>query len=362
MLTRSLVGRRAFIAHSLLAGSVAFGSVSLTEMLAAAEKVAATPAEKSPTAESSATVEKSEFPALPQPISSFGAVRTGDWLYVYSGHTGGAHQHSKQNLSMHFQRINLAAPKAWEALPVGPGLQSVALVAHGDSVYRVAGLSALNEKGEKENLVSVTDFFRFDPVAKSWSPLEPLPEGRSSHDAIVVGSKLYVVGGWNLKTGDAKWHDKSLVRDLADKDAKWQELPAQPFKRRALAVAALDGKIYAIGGMTSENKPSRDVHVFDTKSNTWSAGPDLPGEKMNGFGSAALAVDGKLYATGMDGNVYLLSADGKAWESLGKLAHPRFFHRLVDGGENSLLAVAGASMEEGHFDSIERFSIAPGKK
>lgn len=356
MLTSSLVDRRDFIARALLAGSVALGSSSVSKFVFAAEKPASTTAEK-PAAE-----EKSEFPPLPQKISSFGAVRTGDWLYVYSGHTGGAHQHSKQNLSMHFQRINLAAPKSWEALPVGPGLQSVALVSYGDAVYRVAGLSALNEQGEKDNLVSVADFYRFDPVAKSWSPLEPLPEGRSSHDAIVVGSKLYVVGGWNLKTGDAKWHDKSLVRDLADKDAKWQELPVQPFKRRALAVAALDGKIYAIGGMTSENKPSREVHVFDIKSNTWAAGPELPGEKMNGFGSAALAVDGKLYATGMDGNVYLLSADGKAWESLGKLAHPRFFHRLVDGGANSLLAVAGASMEEGHFDSIERFSIAPGKK
>jgi N-acetylneuraminic acid mutarotase len=365
MQSRSQVGRRRFLARSLALATVAAGLIPPAPL--GAIEVAA---EKKPAAESKsgekkaaeakpvAAEDKSALPALPQPISSFGAVRHGDWVYVYSGHTGGPHKHSKKNLALHFQRINLASPKAWEALPMGPGLQSVALVAHGDSIYRVGGLSALNEPNEKENLVSVTDFQRFDPTAKSWTPLEPLPAGRSSHDAIVVGSKLYVVGGWDLKSGDSKWHSKPLVLDLTVDGAKWQELAEQPFQRRALAVAALDGKLYAIGGMTSENKPSRDVHVFDIASNTWATGPELPGEKMNGFGTAALAVDGKLYATGMDGNVYLLSADGKAWTSLGKLAHPRFFHRLVDGGDKSLLAIAGASMEEGHFDATERFSVA----
>lgn len=350
-------GRRSFLARSLALSAIGIGLIAPADQLAAVEVAADAKPEKKPAAAKA----QSALPKLPQPISSFGAVRNGDWVYVYSGHTGGAHKHSTKHLAMHFQRINLASPNAWEELPMGPGLQSVALVAYGDSIYRVGGLSALNEPNEKDNLVSVTDFQRFDPIAKNWTPLEPLPAGRSSHDAVVSGSKLYVVGGWNLKSGDTKWHDKSLVLDLAEKNAKWRELPEQPFKRRALAVAALEGKIYAIGGMTSEDKTSREVNIFDIGSNTWSSGPELPGEKMNGFGSAALAVDGKLYATGMDGNVYLLSADGKTWTSLGKLAHPRFFHRLVDGGNKSLLAIAGASMQEGHFDSTERFSTAQPK-
>ena len=33
--------------------------------------------------------------------------------------------------------------------------------------------------------------------------LAPLPEARSSHDAVVIGDKLYVVGGWTL-SGDRK--------------------------------------------------------------------------------------------------------------------------------------------------------------
>lgn len=365
MTARSLFDRHAPKARNLLAGLVTLSSVALGSFsFVSAAEVAAEkkPAEKAaPHAakkESKPAAEmKSELPLLPEKISSFGAVRTGDWVYVYSGHTGGGHKHSTKNLSLHFQRINLAAPTAWEALPVGPGLQSVALVAHGDSVYRVGGMLARNEPGQKDDLHSVTDFFRFDPVAKSWTPLEPLPAGRSSHDAIVVGSKLYVVGGWNLGEGEPKWHKKSLVLDLAAKDAKWQELPEQNFERRAIAVAELNGKIFAIGGMSSDDGPSNDVDFFDTATNTWAKGPVLPGAKMSGFGTSAISVDGKLYASGMQGGVYQLSDDGKSWVEVAQFNQPRFFHRFVDGGNRSLLAIAGASMETGHFDSTERISV-----
>ncbi len=41
--------------------------------------------------------------------------------------------------------------------------------------------------------MSVADFARFDPATNTWQALQPLPGGRSSHDAVVVGDTLYVV-------------------------------------------------------------------------------------------------------------------------------------------------------------------------
>lgn len=302
-------------------------------------------------------VAKSELPALPEAVASFGGVISGDWLYVYSGHIGEAHAHSKKNLSQKFQRLNLSSAGAWEALPGGPGLQSVALVTHGDAVYRIGGLSALNEPGADADLVSVADFERFDPAAKKWTKLQPLPAGRSSHDAVVADGKLYVVGGWNLGDDSETWYDHGLVFDLSTADAQWEKLPPQPFERRALALAAHNGKLYAIGGMTSENKPSTETDVYDIAAKTWSKGPNLPGQGMAGFGTSAVAHDGKLYATTMDGNVCRLSDDGAKWEIVGKLEIPRFFHRLLPA-QDGLLVVAGASHTHGHLDSIERFSPA----
>lgn len=303
-----------------------------------------------------------KLPPLPEKISSFGAAVVGDALYVYSGHTGGAHEHSKENLSYKFSRLRLNGPSEWESLPVGPGLQSPALVAHDGKLYRIGGLSARNAPKEPDDLVSVTDFERFDPQTNHWTALPPLPVGRSSHDAAVVGNLVYVVGGWNLGK-EQVWHDTALAADLSQARPVWKELPQQPFKRRALAVAAHQGKVYAIGGM-SEKGPSLDVHVYDPATNAWTAGPAVPvsapggmsmGPTMNGFGCSAFDLNGTLYLSTMDGALSRLSDDGKSWLSAGKLETPRFFHRLLPHGKE-LLAVGGAS-RGGHLDSIERIAV-----
>jgi hypothetical protein len=305
----------------------------------------------------------SDLPALPDGVSSFGGAVDGSWLYVYSGHIGTAHSHSKQNLSPNFVRLRLDAPSEWEMLPSGPGLQGLPMVAWNGGVYRVGGLSARNEQGQESDLVSVSDVVRFDSKSKQWTALKPLPEGRSSHDAVVADGKLYVVGGWTLggKGTEEKWLKTAWVLDLTKPDADWRPLAEQPFERRALSAAVHDGKLYVIGGMTSKGQPSLDVDALDLATGKWEAGPPMPaGEKlqtMNGFGSSAYAADGKLYLSTMDGGVFRLAAGGKSWEPVGKLEVARFFHRLLPDGRGGWLAVAGASHEYGHLDSIERVKL-----
>jgi hypothetical protein len=74
------------------------------------------------------------LPPLPEPLSSFGAVVSEDWLYVYGGHTGTEHEHSAENLSNHFRRVRLTETgnagdaQEWEELPMQTPLQGLALV------------------------------------------------------------------------------------------------------------------------------------------------------------------------------------------------------------------------------------------
>ncbi|MBL8825568.1 MAG: hypothetical protein JNM18_01195 [Planctomycetaceae bacterium] len=298
------------------------------------------------------------LPNLVEPIASFGAVVSGDQLYVYSGHKGKAHEHTKQNLSQHFRRLALTGSDAtWQALPMGPALQSVALVAHGGYVYRVGGMLARNEPGEKEDLLSVADFARFDPAKNTWQALQSLPGGRSSHDAVVVGDTLYVIGGWQLG-GDTRWYNTSLSLRLDDPQAKWSELPPQPFERRALAVVEHRGVIYALGGMTSGDEPTTEVHGFDIAKQTWFAAPALPGKPMQGFGCAAISHDGRLLATTMNGEIHELNADRSAWNTIGKMNEPRFFHRLVSHGK-TVWAIAGANQRQGHLATLESLTLEP---
>jgi hypothetical protein len=82
---------------------------------------------------------------------------------------------------------------------------------------------------------------------------------------------------------------------------------------------------------------------------------------MNGFGNSAYAAGGDLYLSTMDGSVFRLSADCKSWEKAGQLEIARFFHRLLPDGRGGWLAVAGASHEYGHLDSVERVALGDKK-
>lgn len=298
------------------------------------------------------------LPPLPEPVASFGAVVTDGWLYVYGGHTGEEHEHSAANLSSHFRRIELDGGKEWQELPMQTHLQGLPLVAHDGKVYRVGGLNNRNAtKDDKEDLHSTDEFAEFDPATNKWTALAPLPAARSSHNAAVIGDKLYVVGGWTLNgKSPGTWQPDALVYDFAHPKDGWQKVAQPDFKRRALAAGVWKGKLFALGGMDEKAKPSLRVDFFDPTSGKWSKGPRLPGVGMAGFGASAWNLDGDLYVCGLRGVLYRLSGDGSAWEEAGKLETPRFFHQLVPGPHGSLLAVAGASMN-GHLATIEQIDL-----
>ena len=296
----------------------------------------------------------SDLPCLPTPIASFGGVAHRGWLYVYGGHTGGAHEHSRDNLSDRFSRIQLPSGAAWEDLPMQTPLQGLALVAHDGSIYRVGGMNARNAADEDDDLYSVVDFARFDPQQKQWHAMPPLPEPRSSHDAVVVGDELFVVGGWLLEgPGHGTWHTTALVFDLTNPKGSWREVSPPPFARRALAASHWQGHVVVVGGMDDDSEVSRNVDLYHVSTGEWSRGPDLPGDGIHGFGLSAWNRNGQLYASGLSGNVYCLAADGSEWTSVARLRRPRFFHQLVPVADSDLLAVAGASFEDGHLADVE---------
>ncbi|MGH7128670.1 MAG: Kelch repeat-containing protein, partial [Planctomycetaceae bacterium] len=286
-----------------------------------------------------------------------GAV-VGDGLYVYGGHYGRAHHYSREGQSGDFARLNLRDPQEWESLPGGPKLTGLAMVAHDGKLYRIGGFTAKNGDDEDQSLWSQPDFARFDPKGGDWESLPDLPEGRSSHDAAMIGDTLYVVGGWTLQ-GDAEndWHDTAWSIDLSAKALQWKPLPQPPFRRRALALANWQGKLYCLGGMQEEGGPTTAVAIFDPATQKWSEGPALLGGGMDGFGASAFACDDALYATTISGSIQRLSADGRRWEFVGQLEHPRFFHRLLPWHDRQLVVVGGASMSVGKIQPLERLPV-----
>ena len=109
-----------------------------------------------------------QCPQLPRAITSFGAAASGGWVYVYGGHVGREHQHSRDHVVGDFGRLALS-DGTWQALPSGPALQGTALVAAGDgSLYRVGGLSARNAPEADADLHSTASVDRFEPRTGRW--------------------------------------------------------------------------------------------------------------------------------------------------------------------------------------------------
>lgn len=300
-----------------------------------------------------------DYPAIPEKVTSFGAAVIDGQLYIYGGHTGRAHAYDKHAQANTLRRLNLQKPKAWESLAQGPGLQGLALVACGGKLYRVGGFTAKNEAGDDQDLWSQAGVACYDPGTSQWTDLSPLPEPRSSFDAAALDQKIYAIGGWKLAGNEEEtWHKTACVLDLSANTPQWQEIPEPPFQRRALAVAAFDGKIYVIGGMQQEGGSTKRVDIFDPKSGEWSQGPSLHGEQMDGFGPSAFATGGSLYVSTYSGLLQRLAKDGQSWERVTELDRARFFHRMLPLSDTQLITVGGASMESGKFDEVDVIDVS----
>ena len=185
--------------------------------------------------------------------------------------------------------------------------------------------------------------------------------------------------------GDSAWHTTAWKLDLTSQPLRWQPIAAPPFQRRALAAAAHNGKLYAIGGMQEEGGPTTKTAVYDPASNKWSEGPalvvqdeakpegkssgesskdsgqrrNMSGGMMTGFGASAFATGGHLYATTVQGTLQRLSEDGSKWEVIGKTPTGRFFHRLLPLDDQRLIVVGGSNMSVGKYEEVEIISTQP---
>lgn len=353
---RTTLAFLALAAAAVLA--VAQDKAPVADAKAPAKAADTAPAEPTPTPTVPAQVmRRQKVSVMPTSFTSFGAAVQGDFVYLIGGHASPAHTYDREGFNRTFWRMNLR-DETWEVLPGGVGLQSVALVSDGTRLYRVGGMTALNEVDAKAQLESTPKAAAYDPLTRQWADLPDMPAARSSHDALVVDGKLYVVGGWKLAADElaraadeGAWHDTALVLDPKADKPEWKSI-AQPFKRRALALAQAGGKLYAIGGMT-ETGMSAAVDLYDAARNEWSKGPDLPG---TAFGTSAVNLNGRVYATTMEGDLFSHAPGEESWRNEGTLTFPRFFHRLLPAG-NQLIAIAGTT-RGGHLRNIEW--ITPG--
>jgi N-acetylneuraminic acid mutarotase len=120
----------------------------------------------------------------------------------------------------------------------------------------------------------------------------------------------------------------------------WQTLAPMLTARQELATAALNGKIYAIGGYNSAGMPTSIVEVYDPATDTWSSAHPIPIALHHN--SAAVAA-GKLYSFGGPSTqAFVYDELNDSWSAVASML---FFHALTPavGVFNDKIYVAGGA-------------------
>ncbi len=258
-----------------------------------------------------------EAAALPSLRDGPAAATLGGSVYLLGGIESFTEDFRRARSVATFERLDIGSGQ-WTRLPPLPrALNHVALSAAGGMLYAFGGHTDSLREGE-----ATADAWRFDPKARRWEAIAPLPTARGAAAATVVDGRIYVVGG---KRGQSSLATNESYDPRAD---EWRRHADMPTRRDHLGAVAFGRRIYAAGGRKEDEESLRTLEVYDPVTDAWRSAADLP-EPKAGFGFVA-GPDGPIAAGGEDlarwtlyGGVFGYRPDHDDWVPLPAMAEPR---------------------------------------
>lgn len=150
-------------------------------------------------------------------------------------------------------------------------------------------------------VLTVTSTITFSKeLSGSWSSATPLPQPRAEHAVVTLEDMIYVVaGGVQKPDGEDKIGGgaSTLVEVYDSVNDQWQLRAPLPRALTHVGLAAVDGKIYSIGGFIADihKQAQKDAFVYDPATDTWNRIPSLPSPRGS---VATVALNGKIHAIG----------------------------------------------------------------
>jgi N-acetylneuraminic acid mutarotase len=128
----------------------------------------------------------------------------------------------------------------------------------------------------------------------TWKQKADMPTPRWGNASAVVNGKIYVIGG-GTSQDEPNERLLSTVEEYDPSTDTWTTKSDMPTARFGLSTCVVNGKIYAIGGDSWPSAVRSAVEEYDPATDTWTRKTDMPTGRDY---LATVAVDEKIYAIG----------------------------------------------------------------
>lgn len=175
--------------------------------------------------------------------------------------------------------------------------------------------------------VPIDNAWEYDPAADSWKALAPMPTKRGSPVAVTVGNKIYVIGGATTPPNQpdvtavhpARPHlVLGTVEEYDPATNTWRTRSSMPTPRNHAVGAAVNGKVYVIGGRVGAAFIGVAANVdtveeYDPAADKWGAIRARMPTPRSALAGGVL--NGRIYVTGGEGQTGTYMMTFRALES-----------------------------------------------
>jgi N-acetylneuraminic acid mutarotase len=212
----------------------------------------------------------SDLPLVPEKFSAAAGTALGSTMYVIGGN-GDPKDKAVDGRQVFAYNV---LTRRWTRKASLPRVRTnLAAVALGKEIYALGGL---------DPFFATKSVFVYNPATNRWRTGTPLPEKLHALAAVAFRGEIWVIGGQ-----DAAGKATNRVWIYNPKSRKWRAGPRMPRRMETAGAAVMGDKIHVV----LETK----YLIWDARTRRWSIGPGLETPR---HALAVFAIDGTLYAIG----------------------------------------------------------------
>jgi hypothetical protein len=240
------------------------------------------------------------------------------------------------------ERYDTSTEQWSAAAAMGTARSSFGACSIARDVYVIGGFSE-DYENEGRRLASVE---MYSPSTDTWSAVSSMPEARTHHAVVSVGSLMYVIGGYVGEITASVLKFDSLL-------GTWSEVANLPVVSYAMAACAVESDIFVFGGYDTQYQAQASVFKFNTVTNIWSILAPMPQACCT---HSTTLLDGLVYIVGAGDShqeVLQFNPTSEAWTTLAPTSVRR---------EQAMSFVLGGCLYSGGGmwggSTVERYDVA----